>query len=230
MAWRDVVRIGLEDGGNPFSSTWRFWSSKNDVYVSTRNLAGHYKLSLHASGEWITAFTRESGLVNENDQRRITQGARPRPIEQGWTEAPFVSIPRIDDRHDRPPPEGRDPKVTWHPAPKVGHVVLLGLLYSEHGTITPAEASGRDIRDVGHLDLPGGERVWVTRSEKALADDAIEELRRRREPLRVNLDHGSGPDEVGGSLMLLHTPAGGEVAFTEIVLGRHLFQEPPPRF
>ena len=119
MAHRDVVRIGLEEDGKPFSSAWRFWNTNDDVYVATRNLAGDYKLSLHASGEWITAFTKESGRVDGNDERRITQGARPRPIAPGWTEAPFVSIPRIDDLHDRPPPGTLDPKVAWHPAPKV---------------------------------------------------------------------------------------------------------------
>jgi hypothetical protein len=229
MARRGVVRIGLEEDGRPFSSAWRFWNTNDDVYVATRTLAGRYKLSLHASGEWITAFTKESGIVDPNDQRRVTQGARPRPIGPGWTQAPFVSIPRIDEKHDLRPPVATDPKVTWLPAPRIGHVVLLGLLYSEHGELRPADASGQDIREVGYLDLRNGERVWVTRSEKAMAPDAIDELRRLREPLSVHLEPGADVDDLGGSLMLLHTPAGGEVAFTEIVLGRHLFhQEPAP--
>lgn len=228
MAQRDVVRVGLESEGKPFSSAWRFWNTKDDVYVATRNLAGRYKLSLHASGRWITAFTKESGIVDAQDQRRLSEGARPRPVGPGWTEAPFISIPRIDGKHDLPPPEGLDPKVTWLPAPKIGHVVLLGLLYSEHGPTRPGEASGQDIRDVGHLDLPNGERVWITRSEKPLAEDAIEGLREIREPLSVHLMPGATLGDIGGSLMLLHPPAGGEVAFTELVLGRHLFREAPP--
>lgn len=227
MSRRGVVRIGLEENGKPFSSAWRFWNTNNDVYVGTRNLAGRYKLSLHASGEWITAFTKESGVVNANDQRQVTQGARPHPVGPGWTEAPFVSIPRIDEKHDRPPPEARDPKVTWLPAPRIGHVVLLGLLYSAHGELRPAEASGQDIREVGYLDLANGERVWVTRSEKAIAPDAISELRQLREPLRVHLDPSADLDDVGGSLIFLHPPAGGHVAFTEVVLGQHLFQRNP---
>jgi hypothetical protein len=225
---REVVRLGLEREGKPFSSIWRFWSNKDDVYVAARNVAGRYKLSLHASGQWITAFTKESGLVNEKDQRRITEGARPQPIGSGWTEAPFISIPRIDEKHDLPAPGELDAKASWLPAPRTGHVVLLGLLYSEHGEIRPAEASGQDIHDVGHLDLESGERVWITRSEKQLAQDAIEELRAQREPLIVQVTPGADLDDVGGSLILLHAPAGAEVAFTEIVLGRHLFREAPP--
>lgn len=162
--------------------------------------------------------------MDENQERkRVAEGARPRPVGPGWTEAPFVSIPRIDNKHDLPPITTKDVKVRWLPAPKVGHVALLGLLYSEHGELRPAEASGQDIRDFGYLDLRNGERVWVTHSEKEMEPEAVEDLCRRRELLRVDVKPGTDLSEMGGSLMFLHNPAGGEVAFTEIVLGRHLF-------
>jgi hypothetical protein len=117
-----------------------------------------------------------------------------------------------------------DPKAQWLPAPNIGHLVLFGLLYSEHGELRPAEASEQDIREAGHLDLRNGQRVWVTCSEKKMAPDAIEELRQMREPLKVHLKPGATLSDMGGSFFLLHTPAGAEVAFTEIVLGRHLFE------
>jgi hypothetical protein len=160
--------------------------------------------------------TRHAGCSSASDRPRVDRSA-------------FCSIPRVDEKHDCPPPIARDPKVTWLPAPKIGYVVLLGLLYSGHGEVRPAEASGQDIREVGHLDLRNGERVWVTRSEKAMTPEAIEGLRELREPLSVHLDTGTDTGDVGGSLMLIHTPVGGGVAFTEIVLGRHLLhQEPAP--
>jgi len=77
MAHRDVVRIGLEEDGKPFSSAWRFWNTNDDVYVATRDLAGDYKLSLHASGEWITAFTKESGRVDGNNESHRAPGPVP---------------------------------------------------------------------------------------------------------------------------------------------------------
>jgi hypothetical protein len=56
-----VARFGVGSADGPRSAVWRLWTGKgtSDVYVAARTLGGNLKVSLHESGVWRYAFTKE---------------------------------------------------------------------------------------------------------------------------------------------------------------------------
>ena len=56
----------------PNSGVWRLWTHGPDTYLAARVAAHLFKLSMHKSGQWISAFTSQSGVVvgKETGSRR----------------------------------------------------------------------------------------------------------------------------------------------------------------
>jgi hypothetical protein len=64
-------------------------------------MAGTLKLSLHASGERISAFTEQSGVViQETGSRRHKTWKRPPEFTPGWTHGPAVIVPWLSWRDE----------------------------------------------------------------------------------------------------------------------------------
>ena len=59
----EVVRFAVGGTDEPRSLVWRVWATKgkSDVYISGRTQVGVWKVSLHESGVWRFAFTKEYG-------------------------------------------------------------------------------------------------------------------------------------------------------------------------
>jgi hypothetical protein len=70
------------------SSVWRLWNHGDEVYVGVRDIAGHHKASLHRSGDWHEAFSREHtegprSLVPPGRDRVLEKWRRPREFAPG---------------------------------------------------------------------------------------------------------------------------------------------------
>ena len=64
----DTLRFSIGPWHGRYSSVWRVWSEDGDVYLAVRALVRYMKISLHQSGRFRVAFTKEYNekMVLEN--------------------------------------------------------------------------------------------------------------------------------------------------------------------
>jgi hypothetical protein len=98
-----VVRLAVGDARGACSSVWRFWRGRNtdDLYIAPRNIAGCLKISLHDSGWFGLAVTkqfyeklRDAGDIPETiTSRTILNWQRGITPEHGCTEVSNMLFP-----------------------------------------------------------------------------------------------------------------------------------------
>jgi hypothetical protein len=106
MSHRDrgfLVRLAVGDARGACSSVWRFWQGRNtdDLYIAPRNIAGCIKISLHDTGWFSLALTkqfygqlRDAGDVPESvTNRTIAQWQRGIEPQHGCTEVLNILFP-----------------------------------------------------------------------------------------------------------------------------------------
>lgn len=145
------------------STVWRLWSSRNspDVYLASRSSAHIFKTSLHGSGVWTQSFTTQSGIAPDGN-RRTNRWDRPDPFQPQWTRGPAVVIPWVDWLGGAEYPEEDIPDATvWVPCPGPGTVVTIATLFAETPDADLEINATLDDRQLGHLDVVTGERVWL---------------------------------------------------------------------
>jgi hypothetical protein len=71
-----TLRFAAGSPERPNSAVWRLWTHGSDTYLAARIAAHLFKVSMHKSGEWISAFTSQSGVVvdRETGSRRHARG------------------------------------------------------------------------------------------------------------------------------------------------------------
>lgn len=74
-----IFAVGSPQGVT--SNSWKIWTSpkKGDIYVACRDNMVEAKISLHGSGRWRMAFTEESRLFWEDNNRAWTVWQKPNP-------------------------------------------------------------------------------------------------------------------------------------------------------
>lgn len=58
-SWQRKSRFAVEGPNGKFSTSWAAWENGNSVYVAGRTIGGFIKVSLHQSGGYRLAFTKE---------------------------------------------------------------------------------------------------------------------------------------------------------------------------
>jgi hypothetical protein len=98
-----VLRFAVGHPDGPRSAVWRVWATprSSDVYVTARTLGGVAKVSLHESGRWRFAFTKEysedeNSLAPSEGDRVIGKWNRPPEVADGITPAFMVSVPSAE--------------------------------------------------------------------------------------------------------------------------------------
>lgn len=136
MAKRDdpVLRFALGNRYQPYTPVWRVWTHGADAYASVRVLARTFKLSLHKSGQWITAFTSESGQLVGDGSRTHKRWERPEPDAGGWTTGPAIVIPWVPWAADFERRWEYPDSTTWSPAPGVGEKVVVELGFQDRSS------------------------------------------------------------------------------------------------
>jgi len=212
----DTLRVGLGSPTVPFSSVWRFWANQSDVYIATRSLAGIFKMSLHASGVWVVAFTKQSGAIFESN-RRGKAWRRPPEFAPGWTMGLSICIPRLDDSRLANERQFDNKPIRWLPSPAVGNARWLTVVFSRHRDADPREALPDLAEDVGSLELADGGRVWVLSAERRLTDEEKKPVLDVRDPLKVG---AQDPKQINfSSVLWITTSPSGPPMIVEIVLG-----------
>lgn len=160
-----TVRFAAGSAERIRSSVWRLWVHGSDVYLAARIMARTFKLSLHESGKWVSAFTEQSGVVlSETGYRRHREWQRPSEFRPGWTQGPSVMVPWVTWRDELPLRHEQIPADTeWVPEPKRNKKLLFNLLFSAADVTETASAVSRpgDRLLDRSLPLSNGELLWL---------------------------------------------------------------------
>ena len=76
-----TLRFAAGSPERPNSGVWRLWSHGSDAYLAARITAHLFKLSMHKSGDWISAFTSQSGVIVDKETRSRRHRTWSRPPE-----------------------------------------------------------------------------------------------------------------------------------------------------
>lgn len=179
MARNPRLTVGVGTPDNQFAPRWTFWTQKDDAYLTTRGMGGLYKLSLHASGVWVGAFTTESG-VESSGNRRTHRWQRPPEFEPGFVRGPEICIPRLDSRHDLSfplDPSAKNP--VWVAAPQIRHSVHLMTVFHVDTDKVINQPPGSEI--LGRLPLSSESSFVVIAVEAELDREARKNVRDLRD-------------------------------------------------
>ena len=130
-----TIRFASGPKACPSSSNWRLWVNGDDTYLASRQTARTLKLSLHASGTWISAFTSESKVqitdsISGRVSRRHTTWSRPAELAPGWTQGPSLVVPGVSWRGELTGTVDYHPKTSWFPAPPEGGQICFTVFFS----------------------------------------------------------------------------------------------------
>ena len=172
MSSRFVSRFCVGDPDGRHSSVWRVWkhtsTSKSDIFISPRNVAGLIKASLHESGVWRFAFSseyaqREFGDDHHiYDSRLIAQWERPNEIAQGVSLAFRIVIPE-SDLEIYPLSRDEASSIDWIDPPSEDGLVEIVLIITKsnvHTTDWPGK-NGMGTLLLSSSTLPNGETLWL---------------------------------------------------------------------
>lgn len=157
-----AVRFGVGDPLGRCSGTWKLWAEgrAGDVYVACRPAGNRVKVSLHASGDFREAWTRQYMEEEDipDDERVRLQWSRLDPVN-GWVYAYRVKIPESQLR----PMDGIPERLAvdyWHPIPEAGRTteftVVIGPSEVEQG---PLPGRNVDARHLATITARNGDTV-----------------------------------------------------------------------
>ncbi len=209
------------------SGVWRLWSHGSDTYLAARIAAHLFKLSMHKSGEWISAFTSQSGVVvdKETGSRRHRTWVRPPEFTPGWVQGPAVVIPWVKWRGQfqpigKPPP----PDTVWVPGPARKRKLVFNVLFS--AATVPADGINSVSQPgdwiVGSLPLSNGETVWLQARQAGISADerkGIASVEREYRGFQVSDLKAIDP----WGIWITTSPQGPPL-LVQFPLGRHHFQ------
>lgn len=143
----------------------RSWQSY-DLYLACRALGGHLKTSLHASGQWHTAYTPEAfeahvkDVLPEGSSRFLERWPRPAQFAPGIVLAFRIVTPALAVTSPISP---SDPEIQWLPNAPDGKATEIDILLVAASTTVSGWPGKRSMGTslVGSLQLGRGETAWV---------------------------------------------------------------------
>lgn len=167
---REALRFGIADGAGHRAATWKLWTdgrgAKADLYLACRALGGHLKSSLHASGQWHTAYSQKTfdanvkEVVPEGKDRFIERWPRPNPLAPGVVLAFRIVTPASSVRRPITP---SDAGVLWLPNAPKGKATEIDILIVAASNVVSGWPGKRSMGTslIGSLQLRGGETAWA---------------------------------------------------------------------
>ncbi len=167
---REELRFGIATVAGYRAATWKLWTDgpedTPELYLACRALGGHLKTSLHASGHWHTAYSKETfaadvkEVASPGTDRFLERWPRPSPLAPGMVLAFRIVTPSSAVTS---PMSFVDADVLWFANPPEGKATEISIiLVAASTTVTgwPGRRSwGTSL--VGSLQLGGAETAWV---------------------------------------------------------------------
>lgn len=190
----------------------------SDLYLAARSLRGLFKTSLHATGQWHSAFTAEAvgaGRVQipPGADRKVTGWERPAMVARGFTIAYSIATPSSELRTTRERDHGAG--VHWIPDPGPGLVIQFYVLLFDP-VLDTASAFGlggqQDRKILDQFQLPNGEAVCVMSRKAPFDDGTVKLIRDTAGRLTVSAPDGGilDPMDRVRSTLIMEMPDGGE--------------------
>lgn len=168
MAKAQTVRFAAGRPDEPFSGVWWLVVKNDDVFIgASKSSMGIFKVSLHKSGVWALAATKQSGATFQNGNRRAKQWNRHLEHIHEVTRGPSILVPH-SPLGSRPiqTEEGKK-KVAWYPGPAAGETVEFSLYFVEPGAVT----RWPDETVLAERSLARGNRVILLASTRQSTGD-----------------------------------------------------------
>jgi len=168
--WK-AIRFGVKSPEGSRSNTWRCWTqtggSKHDFYVMSRAMKGALKTSMHQSGQWHVAFSKEfidktsSEIGWTQDNRKIDEWLRPAEIAPGIILAYRLLIP--ESALTIRVTSGDDKDVVWIPSPPKGMATEISFLLTSPKVAISDWPGKRSMNTglIGKLLLENDETLWI---------------------------------------------------------------------
>jgi hypothetical protein len=220
-----TVRFAAGSPERPHSAVWRLWVHGADAYVGARTILGLLKLSMHRSGDWISAFTSQSdAVIEETGSRRTHTWQRPAEFTPGWTQGPAVMVPWVSWRDELRSLEEMPADTEWVPGPKRNKKLIFNVLLSAAGVERDASSVSRPSDRVLDRSLPmsNGEAVWLQVRQAEMSPDENKGIASAEREFRGFRVTGS-LDSVGAWGLWITTSNEGVPILVQIPLGRRHF-------
>ncbi len=194
----------------------------DDVYLAARALGGLIKLSMHWSGKWRLAWTKESGIRAPRSSDRVEERwHRPAEFRPGWTRGPSVIVPAVDMREPfsrRPEKIGKP--VVWSPAPRSGYSYRFVLLFAAPGVASKDWQSAVDSPGVliGTVKLRDSQTVLLTRHEAPLVEKESSFIDKHKGGTWIDYPHHR-PEQVEASLFTAGSDDAGHPYILDVPFG-----------
>ena len=168
--WK-TIRFSVRSPDSFRSSTWRCWTQtgggKHDFYIMCRALRGALKTSMHQSGQWHVAFTKEfidktSGETGwTQDDRKIDVWQRPAEIAPGITLAYRLVIPGSALTIRSKPDNDKD--IVWIPSSPKGMATEISFLLTLPNVVCSDWPGKRSMNTgfVGSLLMENDATLWI---------------------------------------------------------------------
>lgn len=168
MTKRDFhIRIGVKNDADQKSAVWRIWTAKApkyDIYIAARNIAGEFKVSLHETGDWRAAITKQyaeklfDDSVNIPNERILDKWERPKALTKDLTLAYRIIVPN-SDLEEGP---SYTKKIEWI-APKFENNNTEILLFLTKPTYKSEDWPGKKLgaKLVANYKLANNETLWI---------------------------------------------------------------------
>ena len=167
---RSELRFGIAAVAGYRAATWKLWSGGPEdlpeLYLACRPLGGHLKTSLHASGNWHTAYSKATfdakvrGVASAGTDRFIQRWPRPAPIAPGVVLAVRIVTPSsaVTSRMT-----AADADVLWLPNAPDGQATEISVILVGAATRVTGWPGMRSMGTslVGSVQLGGGNTAWV---------------------------------------------------------------------
>ncbi len=184
---------------------WRMWVHHDDVYLGARNALTAFKVSLHHSNIWRTAFVEDLKRDDRENDRVIFRWQRPQEFAPGWTPSVAILVSSIEARRAFNKAKIEDRRIHWFSSPAQGKKLLFKVLFSRRGCSTHDLESISDPGDrlVGRVSKRNGEIVWLVLREEDLTPLEIEKIDDVMEKTRIHVESSASEDSIVDSRALL---------------------------
>jgi hypothetical protein len=182
-ASKGAVRVAVGQDFGKRSNVWRIWTTRDEIYVAARSLAGEIKTSLHSSGLFRHAFTSQSTsqFVPDGD-RAWFKWNEPATSPQGARLILEIVIPtdELTAPTAEPPATDKAKIVLLDPAP-AGEMTVISSLITDPGVEVhrfPVPETNPPAALIAAWPLLTRGTLWVVGSHQLL-DDGFRELIRQ---------------------------------------------------